>query len=279
MGKTLFVSDLDGTLLGADSRISQDSRIMLNKAIASGALFSIATARTPSTVSSIMEGIESRLPYIVMTGSAMWNPRTNLYSDLVRLDAATAEEVVGVFRAHRLPTFIYTLPTDIIEIYHYGQMSEGEHKFINERIDSPFKRFHIPSDGTSVLPDPLENVILFYAMQPSLRSEAAWRDLCHIRGCNPIYYHDMFGPDTGILEVFSANASKARALRRLKEQTGAERTVVFGDNINDLPMMREADLAVAVENAVEEVKEAADMVIGPNTSDSVARFILEASGD
>lgn len=278
MAKTFFVSDLDGTLLGADSRISHDSRVMLNAAIEAGALFSIATARTPSTVSLIMEGVASRLPYIVMTGSAMWDPRTNLYSDLVRLDVTSAEEVVGVFHAHYLPTFIYTLPSDIIEIYHYGPMSEGERVFIDERIDSPFKRFHIPPDGTSVLPDPLENAILFYAMQPSLRSEETWRDLCHVKGCNPIYYHDIFGPDTGILEVFSADASKARALRKLREKTGAERTVVFGDNINDLPMMREADLAVAVENAVAEVKEAADVVIGPNTSDSVARFILEASG-
>lgn len=278
MAKTLFVSDLDGTLLGADSRISHESRTMLNKAIEAGALFSIATARTPSTVDLLMKGVASRLPYIVMTGSAMWDPHTNLYSDLVHIDRATAEEVVGVFHAHHLPTFIYTLPKDIIEIYHYGPMSEGERMFIDERVDSPFKRFHIPADGTSVLPDPLDDVILCYAMQPSLRSEETWCDLCKIKGCNPIYYHDRFGPDTGILEVFSANASKARALRKLRERTGAERTVVFGDNINDLPMMSEADLAVAVENAVAEVKEAADIVIGPNTSDSVARFILDNCG-
>ena len=55
----------------------------------------------------------------------------------------------------------------------------------------------------------------------------------------------------------------------------ADRLVVFGDNINDLPMMRLADVAVAVENAVEEVKAEADIVIGPNTSDSVARFIID----
>ncbi len=50
--------------------------------------------------------------------------------------------------------------------------------------------------------------------------------------------------------------------------------MAFGDNINDLPMMREADLAVAVSNALPEVKDAADIVIGANTDDAVARFIL-----
>ena len=39
-------------------------------------------------------------------------------------------------------------------------------------------------------------------------------------------------------------------------------------------MLAAADLAVAVENALPQVRQAADIVIGPNTADSVARFIL-----
>ena len=56
--------------------------------------------------------------------------------------------------------------------------------------------------------------------------------------------------------------------------SGATRVVAFGDNLNDLPMLAAADLAVAVENALPQVRQAADIVIGPNTADSVARFIL-----
>ena len=51
--------------------------------------------------------------------------------------------------------------------------------------------------------------------------------------------------------------------------------MVFGDNLNDIPMLRCADVAVAVENAYPEVKQIAHVVIGPNSSDSVARWILE----
>ncbi len=274
---TLYVSDLDGTLLGADSKISPESARMLNEAIAKGALFSVATARTPSTVASLLRDVDSRLPFIVMTGSAMWDQATQSYSDVIHISTPDAERVVKALHSHSLPSFIYTLSNGVINIYHYGPLSETEKEFISQRDDSQFKIFHIPESGTSILPEPLENVVLFYAMQPSARSEAAYHDIRRIEGCNPIYYHDLYGPDLGILEVFSSKASKANALRRLKEQTGAERVVVFGDNINDLPMMREADLAVAVENAVAEVKEAADIIIGPNTSDSVARYILDAT--
>jgi hydroxymethylpyrimidine pyrophosphatase-like HAD family hydrolase len=56
---------------------------------------------------------------------------------------------------------------------------------------------------------------------------------------------------------------------------GVERVVVFGDNLNDLSMFEVADLAVAVDNALPEVKAAADVVIGANTTDAVARFIAE----
>lgn len=272
---TLFVSDLDGTLLGDDSKISRASVGMLNEAIAEGALFSVATARTPSTVSLLLRDVNATLPFIVMTGSAMWDKATQSYSDVIHISSSDAEKVMDRFRLRSLPVFIYTLADRVINIYHYGPLSETEKEFIAQRDDSSFKIFHIPEGGTSILPDPLENVVLFYAMQPSRQSGAAYDDILGIEGCNPIYYHDMYGPDLGILEVFSSRASKAFALRRLQRQTGAKRVVVFGDNINDLPMMREADLAVAVENAVAEVKEAADIIIGPNTSDSVARFILD----
>lgn len=275
MGKTLFISDLDGTLLGKDSRISPASVEMLNRAISEGALFSVATARTPSTVSFLLKDVKASLPFIVMTGAAVWDPATGLYTHTVTMPPALAADILATIKRHRLPAFVYILRGGVIHIYHYGPLSGIERKFIAERDDSPFKRFHIPESGYSEMPAVLEDVVLFYAMQPTAHVEATYRDIKLIDGCNPVFYHDMFGPETGIMEIFSGKASKANALRWLKGHTGAEKTVAFGDNINDIPMLREADVAVAVENAVEEVKEVADIVIGPNTSDSVARFILE----
>ena len=69
--------------------------------------------------------------------------------------------------------------------------------------------------------------------------------------------------------------SKARAVQDLARQLGADRIVVFGDNLNDLSMMAVADEAVAVANAFPEVKAAADVVIGPNSADSVAKYIRD----
>ena len=56
--------------------------------------------------------------------------------------------------------------------------------------------------------------------------------------------------------------------------------MAFGDNLNDISMMETADLGVAVENAYEEVKKCADIVIGSNNEDAVARWIYrDFTGD
>ncbi len=93
--------------------------------------------------------------------------------------------------------------------------------------------------------------------------------------CSVSAYIDIFGDDVGILEVFAPGVSKADAVSRVARRSGADRVVVFGDNLNDLPMMAVADVAVAVDNALPQVKEAADIIIGPNTANSVARFIKQ----
>lgn len=275
-GKTLYVSDLDGTLMQPDATISPAAKEMLDRAIAGGKLFTIATARTPATVAGILQGVDMRLPAIVMTGAALWNPSTGRYSrrEYIRPDAA--RRLVDIYSETATPSFLFTLDGDMIDIWHIGgEMLPLQREFMEERIDSPFKRFHVSTDGSDTIPPDLSKVILLYTMLPEAKAASTYARVCGTEGVRPQYYHDIYGPETGILEAFSDRATKALAMRSLAREVGAERIVCFGDNINDLPMMAEADLAVAVSNALPEVREAADIVIGPNTSDAVARFILD----
>ena len=96
-----------------------------------------------------------------------------------------------------------------------------------------------------------------------------------IDGVDYAFYEDTY---TGkwFLEVFSAKASKSNGLRYLRERYGFDEVVAFGDNLNDLPMFSEADIKVAVGNARDEVKAAADYIIGTNDEDGVAEWLLAA---
>ena len=274
MNDTLYITDLDGTLLDSRSKVSPRSEELLNKAIAAGALFSVATARTPATVSQLLKGVDMRLPGVVMTGVALWNPADGRYSDVKHFSPETVRNVLRVYRECGLPSFLYTLSDNMIKIYHSGPVSATEQAFIDERADSPYKRFYIPASGDSDIPECVDDAVLFFAMQPSGPAAAAYEKMKGVEGVNPIFYFDpTYGDGLAMSEAFPAGASKAEAARRLAKIAGARRIVAFGDNINDLPMLAEADLAVAVENALPEVEEAADIVIGPNTADAVAEFI------
>lgn len=273
--RTLYVSDMDGTLLGADSRVSADSRSMLNEAIREGALFTVATARTPATVADLLEGIDIKLPTAVMTGSALWNPATGKYSNVKYIARNEVEKAIEIYKAAGLPTFIYTLEEGMIHIYHTGTLNLEEYKFLEERLHTPFKKAHVSLSSPDRLPESLDHVILFFAIQSSLRAEQVAAVLREKLRSTVMCYHDSYGPWVSLLEMFAEGSSKARAVLELAEIAGAERIVAFGDNLNDLPMLRIADVAVAVGNAVEEVKSEANVIIGKNTDDAVAKFILE----
>lgn len=270
---TLYVTDLDGTLLDADSRVSERSVTLLNEAIDLGVDFTVATARTPATVAGLLREVNMKLPAIVMTGSAMWDFNSHKYSNLKFLQQSTALKLKEIYCEEGLPVFIYTLKDHKIEILHLGEFSTLEEKFISERAKTTFKHFAEPCCGKE-LAEPLDNVLLFYAMQPTADVERVYNRVKTIEDINPVYYHDIFGAETGILEVFSQTASKASAIKTLAAELGKTRIVAFGDNVNDLPMLNVATHSVAVGNAIEEVRNAADEVIGKNTENAVAEWIL-----
>ena len=70
-------------------------------------------------------------------------------------------------------------------------------------------------------------------------------------------------------------ASKAIAVKQLKEYLQAEKVIVFGDGKNDIDMFEAADEAYAVENAVDELKNIAAAVIDSNNRDGVAKWLKE----
>lgn len=273
--KTLYVSDLDGTLLDKDSKLSQRSAELINQAIDKGALFTVATARTPATVSALLEDLRLPLPAIVMTGAALWHQDTETYDGISYIDAETARKTAEVFCRNELPFFMYTLKDDMIHIYHHGPMSEIERNFAEERVGNRFKQLHLNVCTTDGLPEQFDNTILFYSMQPGDAPGRVYAGLESNGMTNNLYYHDIFGPDVWILEVFALPSTKANAISKLAAGIEADRVVVFGDNVNDLTMMRRADVAVAVGNAIEQVKNEADIVIEPNHTDAVARWILQ----
>lgn len=273
MLKTLYVSDLDGTLLGEDSRVSERSRRIISNLSRRGALITVATARTPATVQPLLEGMETSIPAITMTGAAMWDRQRQCFDHVRLMDRADVLTALEVCDACGIHPFVYTLDGNRLEVFHAaGELNRAEQCFYDLRANLPLKRFHL---RTSVPDEALGRTVLLCTLGSMSGTDTAAGELTRRTDCAAQSYPDIMLADTGILEVFAPGVSKAAAIRRMRENTGATRVVAFGDNLNDLPMLAEADVAVAVGNALPEVRAAADIVIGPNTADAVARFISE----
>lgn len=270
--RTLYVSDLDGTLLGCDSLVSAQSAEIITNLTGRGAMITVATARTPATVVPLLDRVTTTPPAIVMTGAALWSRGEAKFSDANFIPAPDREIISRICKDHGLTPFVYTMDSEsFLSVYHSSQtLSRAEQKFYDDRRHLTLKRFLLHSQAPAD-----SQIILCYAMGPRQQVYAAADDLKAASDVAFSCYLDIFNHEMAHLEVFAPGVSKAAAVSALKERCGADRLVVFGDNLNDLPMLGVADCAVAVANAFDEVKEKADIVIGPNSDDSVARFILE----
>lgn len=81
--KTLYVSDLDGTLLNANSRISQYSLDVIDGLVEQGMLFTYATARSIVSASVVAEGLSAKIPVITYNGQRIVYPATGEILDSV----------------------------------------------------------------------------------------------------------------------------------------------------------------------------------------------------
>lgn len=273
--KVLYVSDLDGTLLNENSQVSEQSARMLSEAIDKGALFSIATARTPATIIPLLKDVPLQLPGVVMTGAALYDMKSRKFSRLQLMPPGVAEQLVDMYRKHGVATFVYTFNNDMLEVYHIGELNELERGFISQRAHTAVKRFIVPPSGESILPRKLDNTVLLYSVQPWHLARALYNEVIEKQiEVSPLCYHDNYGDEWGQLEMFAPTANKAAAVEQIASDIGASRIVAFGDNVNDLPLFNIADRGVAVANAVPELKEISSEVIASNREDAVAGYIL-----
>lgn len=277
MSKRLYVSDMDGTLLGSDAMLSERTVELLGEALDAGAAFTVATARTPATVDVLLGRLRSRLslPAIVMTGAALWDMKRRRYIDPQFIPADYTTLIDRAMAEAGVTPFVYALPDagGLLDVYHAEtRLSRVEERFVDERRGLALKRFHIgrrPGEATR------RATMLYFGMGPSERTRAAARLIEATTGCAVSDYFDTYDRETGLIEVFAPGVSKAAAVRAMAARIGASGVTVFGDNLNDLAMFGAADCAVAVANALPAVRAAADETIGANVTDAVARYVRD----
>ena len=260
---TLFVSDLDGTLLTPDAVLPTGAADAIADLYRRGVRLTYATARTIRSAAFILEGLPFPAPIALMNGVLMRDMNEGRYVNSNLLTPETAERILT---AGGEP-FVYTLTPDGELFTAYRRLANAHMEdFLRERVDKYAKPFRHLEDFHTLLEEG-ERIIYFCYLdteehlRPIHDAITAMRDETGETGAKCAFYPDHYRPGLWYLEVFAPTASKGTVIRRLREMTGAKTVVCFGDNGNDLPMFAESDYAFAVERAADAVKAAADGII------------------
>lgn len=267
--RTLYISDLDGTLLNEHSLISPTTAKQLNSLIEKGMLFSIATARTPATVVDLMSEVDLQLPVALMTGALVYDLSTHRYLAISSFPHQVSKRLIEASLVTDLSPMIYYIENSVLHVAYQEPLSEVQQNFISQRNNTPYKKFIRIQDCFCV---PEKMVLLFY-MGTYEKLRTIHDAISRLDGHSSYLYNDSMQPSLGYLEIYPAGTSKANAIAQIAQWAGADEVVAFGDNHNDLPMFEASHRSYAVANAVDAVKEAATDTIGANSDNGVATFI------
>jgi len=274
--RTLYVTDLDGTLMKNDMTISEESVRIINQLIDSGILITYATARSFHSAYTITKNIRFKLPVITRNG-------TTFADQIVVKEQETSFFSIGVLKELKeLLPVIYRcgftskyIDGEMYKMYQGGVKSKEFQGYLDyyhsigdtrmRMVDDIEKQFEGDISYITLISTREELLPYYEAVKESDRWET-------------VFQKDTYREEYW-LEICPKDATKAKAVLKLKDRLECERLVVFGDSINDLPMFEIADEAISVSNARPEVLSAADHIIGSNESDAVAKYIRSVEVD
>lgn len=268
--KTLFISDLDGTLLSPKPEITLHTAEIINSLTAKGMDFTFATARSIYSAIPITSALDINVPCILMNGVSIYDIKNESYIKNEFIDPADSAEILRSFEKHGVHCFMYRIEEGSLICYYSELTTKVMQSFAEVRkheYKKPFVQCRLAdhADGCTVY---------FTTTGPYEELLPVKEEIERLPGVDIAFYLDVYN-GAWYLELFSHRASKANGIRFIRERYGFERVVAFGDNLNDLPMFEQADVKIAVGNAREEVKAAADIVIGTNDKDGVAEWLKE----
>ncbi len=261
----MLVLDIDGTLLRPDRTISPRVRDAVRRA--AGMIPTVlATARPPRSVRAIAEELGLDAPQVNYNGALLWNPRSREAIQHTPLPAETCSTLMT--RARSL------LAHSVISIEHLD-------RWYTDRIEERFTT----ETGKLFAPDFIQPIELLSTLAATKLMFHA--DPFEIDALRAALEHDFrtgvtfIRTDPDLLQMMNASTSKWLGVRALATHLGIDSTgiMAIGDNENDIEMIRESSLGIAMENACAPAKAAAKWIAPSNADDGVAvaieRFVLD----
>lgn len=268
--KTLYVTDLDGTLLNRKDRISPRSIQIINELVERGMLFTYATARSLVSASVVTEGLSAKIPVIAYNGAFIIQPSTGEVLSQERFSEEEMDAVKAVLDRRRISPLVYAFVNGVEKVtWMRDRENDGIRRYLRMRKGD--RRLNPISDRQMLYQG---DMFYFTCIGEKEELQPVYDTFAKDGRYRCTLQQELYRPEYWC-EIMPARATKACAIRKLQKMWECNRVVSFGDAINDLPMFEISDEAYAVENAVEVLKAAASGIIGSNEEDGVALWLQE----
>ena len=260
-----FITDLDKTLLKSDLTLSGYTKEIWN---GFHLPLSIATARSLTGVKKLLKGLKLNYPMILLDGAMIADIDSKIYK-INSLNAKITDEIIDDISRN-----FGTLPLIV------GFDEEMEEKFLYPKKLNPHQKELLKNykNDKRVL-----NIEKLKGMKHNLKivylgDNELFEVEKHIKKRFDVETKLSLDPyqNCYFLTILHKESDKGRALKVLKEITALDNCKVtsFGDSLNDIGLFRASARAVAVKNALDEVKREAHQILEQtNDEDAVAKYL------
>lgn len=250
MDTKLILLDLDGTLLHSDKTISDYSAEVLNKAKKSNILIGFCTSRGKTNIKNFEKQVA---PDIVISNSGAC---IYFKDKIIHTNEFTLEETNKILEAaYRECGNNCEITLDTVDNIYWNKTTNKSTTYSYDSLFDDFKNFKIPAMKICVQTDDR------YKAKKIAQS---------IKNCDYLPFSDV-----PWYKFSSALATKENSIKILCEKLkfSADKIIAFGDDFNDIGMLKFCGKGIAMENAVKQVKNVADDITKTNDKDGVAWYI------
>ena len=275
----LLAVDIDGTLLNSRDELTAATRAALHEAAAAGVRIVLATGRRFGRVLPLVEPLKLDAPLVLSSGALVKCPLSHETLYHAELSPTTVRQMLAIIAREGYEAVLYA-DTYAQGFEYYCTRVETGAPLLDEflALNQPWER--VQSD---LMTNPPSAVFAAFAM--GTRDDMlALSDVLQAGMPGQLATHVLRSPRYRgyMCEIARTDVSKWSAVARLAEEWAIARREIcaVGDDVNDVPRIEAAGLGVAVGNALPEVKQAADLVVGRHDEDGlvdVIRHLIDGS--
>ena len=268
MGKfdgVLFCSDMDGTMLDSDKKISKKNIDAVSYFKSEGGIFSIITGRTIAGTMPLADKLNPNAPIGCLNGGLMYD----IENDEITYREYADESLTDIVK-------------NVYENYPFVGIEICKDRSINCVRDNEYIKIHRKIAGHEYVPAKVndignDTVKVLFALSPD-RMDEFKSDLLKISDPSKLVVEKSY---YCFVEILSHKVNKGRQLLRLYDtlKDRVRITVAAGDNDNDASMIECADIGYAVGIATKKAKDCADFVTVSCDEDAIYKIIEGLEND